>query len=643
MEEKRMSRSDTVVVTRVHPEVDCGKYYAKHIAGEPFRVTASIFTHGTDSIAADLLFKRRGERQWKRCSMQPDGEDTWSASPVLDENAFYLYTVEAWIDEYSTWLSGCSRWLAAGEDVTQDVVVGADMIEEMAGGAGSDRKALLDISRTLRSLSGQQAVSFASSEHVLSLVKKRQHRKHLSRYHKVLEVFADRKLAGFSSWYELFPRSQSPDPGRHGTLRDVIDRLDYVRSMGFDVLYLTPIHPIGRTNRRGKDGGPCGPEDPGSPWAIGSEDGGHKSINRELGTESDFRELVDKAMEMGMEIALDIALQCSPDHPYVKEHPEWFYHRPDGSIRYAENPPKRYYDIYPLNFDSEEWKDLWYEMKSIFEYWIGMGIRIFRVDNPHTKPIPFWRWLINEIRAKHPDVIFLSEAFTREAVMFELAKLGFSQSYTYFTWKNFNYEIEQYFTHIMSPEITCFFRPHLFTNTPDILPFVLQNGGRAAFMMRALLAATLSPNWGIYSGYEFCENEALPGREEYRNSEKYEVKFRNIAGEGIRDFIAKLNRVRREHKALQHLGNISFHETSNPNLVMYTREGEETLLVIVNINPFQTQEMVLDMPTESFGGSEGEYSVRDLLTDEVYTWKGRRNYVRLVPGERPGHIIRVER
>jgi starch synthase (maltosyl-transferring) len=636
-----MSRTDTVIITDVFPEVDCGKYYSKLTQGEKLNVSARIFTHGTEELRAELLYRRKGERRWNREEMEQTAEDLWSAEVELNENDFYIYTIEAWIDEYATWLSSAARWSAAGEDISTDIATGVQLLEEMAAGAGPDGDRLLDFARRLSSLSGKEAIVFALDPGLLEIVRRRQHRKHLARYHRELEVFVDRRAGGFSSWYELFPRSQSAVPGKHGTLRDCIARLDDIAAMGFDVLYLTPIHPIGVTGRRGKNGEPASPGDPGSPWAIGNTEGGHKSINPALGTEEDLRALIEESRKRGIEIALDIAFQCSPDHPYVREHPEWFYHRADGTIRYAENPPKRYFDIYPLNFDTDEWKELWHELKSIFEYWIDMGIRIFRVDNPHTKPISFWRWVINEIRSKHPDVIFLSEAFTREAVMFELAKIGFTQSYSYFTWKNFDYEIKEYFTRLHSKEIACFFRPNLFTNTPDILPFVLQNGGRAAFMMRALLASTLSPLWGIYSGFELCENSALPGREEYLDSEKYEIKYRDCNREGnIKGFIARLNRIRKEHPVLQRMGNLRFHDTGNPNVLMYSRDGEVPLLIVVNINPFQTQEGLFPIP-EPFS-REQEYSVEDLLSGEEYRWKGKMNYLKLVPGEKPGHIIRVK-
>lgn len=635
------------MISDVRPQVDCGRHPAKRTVGDIVEVSADIFLHGTDILSADVLYRRAGEKGWSRSSMRQGDNDRWTGAFTALENTTYQYTIEAWVDTYSTWLEKLKKWHLAGEDTTQDVRTGTELLRECSSRAGADAEKLKAAAARMEVSSPDEAVRVASDSQTVELALRHQKRE-ASRFNKVLEVAVDRRIAGFAAWYELFPRSQSPHQGKHGTFRDCISRLDDIAGMGFNVLYLPPIHPIGVTSRRGRNGAlHASRDDPGSPWAIGSAEGGHKSIHRELGTMDDFRLLMKKAGQKGIEVAIDIAFQCSPDHPYVREHPEWFYHRRDGSIRYAENPPKKYFDIFPLDFRNSDWKALWEELKSIFTFWIDAGVRIFRVDNPHTKPFEFWEWVIGEIRGKHPDVIFLSEAFTRPKVMYELSKLGFSQSYTYFTWKNFNWELEEYFSEITSPEITDFFRPNLFTNTPDILPFVLQNGGRPAFMMRALLAATLSPVWGIYSGFELCENEALPGKEEYMNSEKYEIRQRdwNRAG-NIKEFISRLNRVRAECPQLQESGGLSFHPVGNPNIVFFTRAAGRSgrpLMVVVNINPFDAQDAVLRIPLDELDlVRDQDYVVKDMLTGEAFRWHGEYNYVRLVPGERPGHIFTLD-
>lgn len=641
-----MAQAGTITIEHVEPEVDCGKYPARRRVGDAVTVTADIFSHGTDMLAADVLYRRRGKRQWNRTAMEQGDNDRWSGRFTVDANDIFQFTIEAWPDPYMTWLDRLVRWHDAGEDISQDIRTGARMLRDMSVTAGNSGRVLSEAAARLEELAGEDAVNFAGSAQTVSLARTFQKRS-VTRFPLELEICVDRAIAGFASWYELFPRSQSAVPGRSGTFADCEARLPDIASMGFDVIYLPPIHPIGRTGRRGRDGSPApGPDEPGSPWAIGSEEGGHKSVHRGLGTMEDFRHLLSTAQSMNIEVALDIAFQCSPDHPYVREHPEWFYQRPDGSIRYAENPPKKYYDIYPLDFENEDWKHLWEELRSVFDFWVDAGVRTFRVDNPHTKPFAFWRWVIAEVREKHPDVVFLSEAFTRPKVMYELSKIGFSQSYTYFTWKNFNYEIEQYFTEISGSAISNFFRPMLFTNTPDILPFVLQTGGRNAFIVRALLAATLSPLWGIYSGYELCENDALPGKEEYRNSEKYEIRTRDWNRPGnIKAYIAALNRIRRENDALQEFGNIRFHAMDNPNLVCYTRRsgtGDNALLIVVNVNPFEPQEAILRVPLSELGVTSPEsYRVMDVLTGKVYTWHGETSLVRLVPGETTGHVLKV--
>jgi starch synthase (maltosyl-transferring) len=470
-----------------------------------------------------------------------------------------------------------------------------------------------------------------------------------TQYDRELEVIADRALARFAAWYEMFPRSQGKIPGRHGTFKDCIDRLPHIAAMGFDVIYLPPIHPIGRSFRKGRNNSlTAGPDDPGSPWAIGNEQGGHKAVEPALGTLDDFRAFLRAARELGMEVALDYALQCSPDHPYAREHPEWFHARPDGTIKYAENPPKRYQDIYPLNFYCRDREALWEEMKSILLFWIQQGVRTFRVDNPHTKPLPFWAWLIGEVQAVHPDVIFLSEAFTRPKVMQALAKVGFSQSYTYFTWRNFKAELTDYFTELTQSEMAEYFRGNLFANTPDILPPILQQGGRPAFQMRLVLAATLSSVYGIYSGYELCENVAVPGTEEYLNSEKYEIKVRDWKAPGnITDCISRVNAIRRENPALHEYRNLRFYESNDDSILFYGKrsfDGTNTILVAVNLDPFETHQAEVRLPLGEMGIGPGErFQVHELITDERHLWKGEVQGIRLDPREEPAAIYRLSR
>jgi starch synthase (maltosyl-transferring) len=457
----------------------------------------------------------------------------------------------------------------------------------------------------------------------------------------------DRPKALFSAWYEMFPRSQASEPGRHGTFADATLRLPDIRDLGFDVVYLPPIHPVGTTFRKGRNNAlQAGPDDPGSPWAIGGAAGGHDAIEPALGTLEDFDRFVTAAGNLGLEIALDFAIQASPDHPWVREHPEWFYHRPDGTIKYAENPPKKYQDVYPLNFDTEDRESLWAEMLRVLRFWIGHGVKIFRVDNPHTKPLVFWRWLIDAVQREHPDVLFLSEAFTRPKVMKALAKAGFSQSYTYFTWRNHKQEMAEYLTELTQTEMAQYFRPNFFTNTPDILHEVLQTGGRAAFKMRLVLAATLSPSYGIYSGFELCEHEAVPGTEEYLNSEKFEVKVRDWQAPGnIREYIARVNTIRRENRALQELTNLRFLPAGNDQILFYAKSDaarENVLLIAVNMDPHHAQECLVTVPPDVIAdGPVSGYEVHDLLTGARYRW-GASNYVRLDPHGEPAHILRVE-
>ena len=642
-----MNRRSDIVIEEVMPAVDNGNFPAKASEGSILTVTARIYRSGSSRIRVRVASKHSSDRKWEYAPLEPLGNDLWAGKISIRKKGNYSFKIQSWEDDFGTWREGILKWAAAGEDVKQDQIAGVQMLKTyLRNTKGNLRTKLSQIIRSIETATSSSLKDILTdSDNIETVYLCQSHHGLVSS--RTFKVLSERKEASFSAWYELFPRSQGQPGSGPGTFADVERRIPDIKEMGFDVIYLTPIHPIGKTNRRGKDGSPRAKKtDPGSPWAIGSELGGHKDIDPSLGTVEDFLHLVEEARKNGLEIALDIAIQCSPDHPYVKEHPEWFYRRPDGSIRYAENPPKKYYDIYPLKFEGPHKKALYEEMKSIFLTWAERGVRIFRVDNPHTKPFEFWEWLIGEVRKIYPDCIFLAEAFTRPSVMYRLSKIGFSSSYTYFTWRNYDFEIKDYFTEISSDPLRAHFRPMLFPNTPDILPPVLQTGGRAAFKMRAILAATLSPLWGIYSGFELCENEAIEGKEEYLNSEKYEIKKRDWFAPGnIRKFISVLNRIRKESSALMEIGNLEFHTTNNPNIIFYTRKSiktGETLMIAVNINPFETHQATVDVPLEKVGiCNDLPYRVTDLLSGATYTWQGEKNYVRLIPDERPAHILRI--
>jgi starch synthase (maltosyl-transferring) len=543
--------------------------------------------------------------------------------------------------------------VAAGQDVHVELLLGTDLIAEAAAQAmGKDAQVLRQWAIRLREAKDKpEGAAIALEEGLLELIRRYPVKHFASRYGKELAAMVDREKARFSTWYEVFPRSCAREAGRHGTFRDCELWLPYIASMGFDVVYLPPIHPIGREFRKGKNNtANPQPTDPGSPWAIGSAEGGHKSIHPNLGTLADFKHFVSAAEKQGLEVAIDIAFQCAPDHPYVREHPEWFRKRPDGTIEYAENPPKKYQDIYPLDFESAEWRALWEELKSIFDYWIDQGVRIFRVDNPHTKPFTFWEWAIGEIKERHPDVLFLAEAFTNPAVMQRLSKLGFSQSYTYFTWRNTKQEITEYFSELVETDDQEYFRPSLWPNTPDILPGFLQVGNRPAFMVRLILAATLGASYGIYGpAFELCENMPVqPGSEEYLNSEKYELKHRDVLSAGsLRDFIARINQIRKAHPALQGNRSLRFHETDNPELICYSKTTDDlsdVIVVIVNLDCFHVQTGWVDLDLSSLGlDADQNFQVHDLLGQGAYLWHGSRNYVELTPESLPAHILHARR
>ncbi len=641
-----------VVIENVQPEIDCGRFPIKRIVGEKVVVLADIFADGHDSIAARLLYRKEGEPEWREAPMRFVENDTWRGEFIVKELGAHQYSIEGWVDEFSSWRKGLKKKHDAGQDVSLEMIIGAGLLGE-ASKRSPQREAarLADLADYLKNeQDAEQAVSVALSEEVFKLMEKYPDREIALRYPKDLSVVVDRPKALFSAWYERFPRSSSHDPSKHGTLADCERLLPEIARMGFDVFYLPPIHPIGGSYRKGKNNSQeVNPDDPGSPWAIGSEEGGHKAIHPGLGTLEDFDSLVRKAAEYGIEIAIDLAYQCSPDHPYVKEHPEWFKKRPDGTIQYAENPPKKYQDIYPLYFETDRWRELWEELKSVVLFWIDRGVRIFRVDNPHTKPFSFWDWLIREIKKDYPEVIFLAEAFTRPKVMYQLAKLGFNQSYTYFTWRHSKREFEEYLTELTKTEAREYFRPNFWPNTPDILPEYLQYGGRPAFIIRLILAATLSSNYGIYGPpFELAVNEALPGREEYLDSEKYEIKHWDWDREGnLKDFISRVNRIRRQNPALQTTWNLSFYETDNDHLLFYGKESEdlsENILVVVNLDPFRIQSGWLSIPIEEFGlAPKQPYLCHDLLSDDKYIWYGERNFVQLNPHVLPAHIFKLRK
>jgi len=621
--------------------------------GDPVAVEADVFADAHDEISARILYRHDNEPTWRESPMARREGDRWRGEFAVAKLGRYRYTVEGWVSHFDTWRRDLFKRIAAGQELGVEFQIGAGLVEEAAAEAsGDDGETLRRWAAHLRHESdGRSLEEIATSDALAVLVRRYEPRRFAGRYEKELSVVVDREKARFSTWYEVFPRSCSAEPGRHGTLRDCEAWLPYIASMGFDVLYLPPIHPIGRSFRKGKNNATqAGPDDVGSPWAIGSQEGGHTSIHPDLGTLDDFDDLLAASQAKGIEIALDIAFQCSPDHPYVREHPEWFRKRPDGTVQYAENPPKKYQDIYPLDFETTEWRGLWGELRRVIFFWIERGVRIFRVDNPHTKAFGFWEWVIAEVKDRHPDVLFLAEAFTRPRVMYRLAKLGFSQSYTYFTWRNIREEITQYFQELSATEVREYFRPNLWPNTPDILPEFLQSGGRAAFMIRLVLAATLSGNYGIYGpAFEFIENTPRePGSEEYLNSEKYEVKHRDRTADGsLKEFIARMNQIRRENPALQCDGNLRFHETDNPLVICYSRTNADRsniVIVIVNLDAFHTQSGWARLDTAALGLDERRtVQAHDLLSAGRYLWQGTQVYFELSPESLPAHVIRVRR
>ena len=641
-----------LVIEQVMPALDGGRYSVKRSVGEVFNVEAVIYKDGHDLVTARVLYRSPGDESWHQMPLEYRYDpDRWYASFPLDKPGLWQYTIQAWPDYYRTWSEDLRKRIVAGQDIGSELLEGMALLERAAARLSGDAKARVQhaarqVGDTSLRLDDRLATAF--SRELADLIYGPLEPTDASRYEPVLEVSVDREVAVFGAWYELFPRSQTNDPGRHGTFMDVERRLPEIAALGFDVVYLPPIHPIGRVHRKGRNNArEAEPGAVGCPWAIGSVEGGHTAVHPELGTMADFERMVRSAHELGLEIALDYALQCAPDHPWSREHPEWFFVRPDGTLRYAENPPKKYEDIYPLNFWCADREGLWAACRDVLLFWIERGVRIFRVDNPHTKPFAFWAWVLREVQSRHPDVVFLSESFTRPNRMKGLAKLGFTQSYTYFTWKNDAAELTDYLTELTRGEMPEYFRPNFFANTPDILHEYLQHGGRPAFRVRLLLAATLAPSYGIYSGYELCENTPVhPGSEEYLDSEKYEIRVRDWNAPGnIKRDVARVNRLRREHPALRKLTNLEFLPTDNAQLLAYRKYAPESdLIIVVNLDPHHMQQGTVTLPLGELGlGSNDPFEVEDLLTGARYTWRGERNYVRLDPAEHVGHVLRVLR
>jgi starch synthase (maltosyl-transferring) len=643
-----------VVIEAVTPAIDGGRFPIKRVCGETVSVEADTFCDGHDVLSCVLRFRQVGSADWDEAPMAALGNDRWAGVFTVSHTGIYHYTVMAWIDRFATWWRALAKKVEAGQDVAIDLLIGAELVQRAsmrASGAIAQQlrawAALLQDDRhTL-----EERGCLAADEALRLAMQAYPDRALATVYSPELTVVVDRHKARFSAWYEMFPRSCAPSPGQHGTFKDCEARLPYVAAMGFDVLYLPPIHPIGVTHRKGRNNATdTGPDDPGSPWAIGAAQGGHRAIHPDLGTLDDLRHFLAKTREYNLEIALDIAFQCSPDHPYVLQHPEWFRQRPDGTVQYAENPPKQYQDIFPLAFETDHWQALWDELKSVVLFWVEQGVRIFRVDNPHTKPFRFWEWLIREVKQAYPDVLFLAEAFTRPKVMYNLAKRGFTQSYTYFAWRNSKEEIIEYFTTLTHTEVREFFRPNLWPNTPDILTEYLQFGGRPAFMTRLVLAATLGASYGIYGpAFELCEKRPRePGSEEYLNSEKYEIKAWDFdRPDSLKDIIARVNRIRRENPALHCDWGLHFHAVANDQLLCYSKHSEDqtdVILVVVNLDPHHTQSGWVELSAEAVDvPREGHYQVHDLLSDSRYLWHGPRNFVELNPSVVPAHIFRLRR
>jgi len=641
-----------VAIEGISPCVDGGRFAAKRVVGDRVDVEADCFADGHDAVAARVLWRREDDAEWQEAPMKFLGNDRWRGSFVVDALGRYRYTVTAWVDRFLSWRQDLTRRVDP-EDIRIAALTGAALIAGAAGRArGADGKRLADWAARLRSEGEAAALkSLGLDEELFELATRHPDRSLALTHPTEFPLVVDPERARFSAWYELFPRSASPIPGAHGTFRDVEARLPYVAELGFDVLYFPPIHPIGRENRKGKNNtrSPAA-GDVGSPWAIGAAEGGHKTLHPQLGTLADFRRLVARARALGIEVALDIAFQCAPDHPYVKEHPAWFRRRPDGTVQYAENPPKKYEDIYPFDFESGEWRALWDELAGVFEFWIAEGVRIFRVDNPHTKPFAFWEWAIARLKRSHPEAILLAEAFTRPKVMHRLAKLGYTQSYTYFAWRNTKQELTEYFTELTTGPGREYFRPNVWPNTPDILTEYLQFGGRPAFMARLVLAATLAASYGIYGpAFELLEaRPRAPGSEEYLDSEKYQIRAWDLErGESLREFIARVNKLRRENPALHSDGSLRFFPVDNESILCYAKSTpglENVIVTVVNVDPYHTQSGWVELDLAALGAdARSPYQMHELLTGARYLWHGARNYVSLDVNRSPAQVFRLRR
>ena len=659
-----------VVVERLQPEVDGGRFPIKRVLHDTVDVTVHAFADGHDQLAGVLRYRKvpaaaapipmpapgtapaaggapRGGK-WRDVALEPLGNDMWRATFTVTEIGRYEFTAAAWIDGFASWRHEVAVKAEAGQDLASELLEGAGLVERTAARKGAPVR-LRTYAQRLRGETPQGArVTAALAPELQRLMEVHQDRGAVTTYGRVLGVIVDPPQAACGAWYEMFPRSCTPDPTRSGTFREAEARLPEIAAMGFDVLYLPPVHPIGRSFRKGRNNTlKAGPGDPGSPWAIGSADGGHTAVDPGLGTLEDFDHFVAAAGRTGLAVALDIAFQASADHPWVREHPEWFRRRPDGTIKYAENPPKKYQDIYAFDFDGPAWPALWAALRDVFLFWADRDVGIFRVDNPHTKTLAFWEWVIADVKRVHPEAIFLAEAFTRPKVIAYLAKAGFTQSYTYFTWRNTATELREYLTELTHTELREYFHPNFFTNTPDILHAYLQTGGRAAFEARLLLAATLSANYGIYSGFELCENVAIrSGSEEYMDSEKYEIKPRDWDQRGnIKPLITRINAVRHAHAALRQNATLTFHGCDNPSILWCSKHAPgDDVLVAVNTDPHHVQDGWVQVPLETLGLTPGApYVVEDQLDGARFTWQGERNYVRLDPAERAGHVLTLAR
>ncbi|PIQ87054.1 MAG: alpha-1,4-glucan--maltose-1-phosphate maltosyltransferase [Candidatus Omnitrophica bacterium CG11_big_fil_rev_8_21_14_0_20_45_26] len=641
-----------IVIENVMPTVAGGLYSLKWIAGIPCEVTADIFKDSHENLAARLLWRELSQETWSEAEMIFVNNDNWKAVLKPERHGNYVYQIEAWVDPMLTWLDHVEKKALDHQCLKSEVKEGLRLLDEiMPHLSAVEQTQLKTRYQQLETAEGvsEEVLRVMKDEGFLNLVRRVSLKRQMA-CSALYPLTVDRKRAEFGSWYELFPRSQGQTEGKSATFQDCIKRLPDIKKLGFNVLYLPPIHPIGTTNRKGPNNSlTAGQNSPGSPWAIGSPEGGHKAIHPDLGTMQDFEDFLAAAQDYGIEIALDFAVQCSPDHPYVKEHPDWFYKLPDGSIRYAENPPKKYQDIYPINLMCADREALWQELKSIVDFWIEKGVKIFRVDNPHTKPYRFWQWLIREVKKNHPETIFLAEAFTRPKVMKFLAKIGFTQSYTYFTWRHTKRDLQQYLEELTKTDMINYFRPNFFVNTPDILSDILQKGGRPAFQMRLVLAATLAPTYGIYSGFELCENKALhEGSEEYLDSEKYQYKVWDWNRPGnIKELVTQINRIRNENAALQQFGNLTFFATDTDHILAYAKwnaDQSNLIFAAVNLDPYHIHEDYLHMPLWQFGIQDWQtFQVKDLLTGEKYYWKGPHQYVRLDPQITPAHIFLVRK